>query len=461
MRLTKTGLTAVALALGLTLSGVQAQQLDLLQTWQLALQHDPQYKADEAAARAGATQTGQARSLWLPTVGASATAGRGGHKSTTEGANFSAAPLNMNSNGVEFKNSISNGNLRAYELGITQPLLNRERLAQIRQLRLGAEVAELQWLQARQQLILRVVERYFDVLVARQTAQLLEQQYAQASKAQQETQARYELGDRPATDNHEATAQARTLEARLLQARMRQQLAETAYADLTGSQTQQLRAIDLEEPVAKPQLDSLAQWLEDVLHINPAIQMQSKGVRIAEEQIASYSGWQSPTLDLVGRLSHEKLDGSGRYGSAVNKADDWMVGVQLNVPIFTGGYRSAKRKEAVFQHEQQQAQALNVRQQIQQHTRTAWHAVQVSAQQVDALQQALQASKLRSESTRLGHQLGDKTTLEALDADNQMTSIQIELLNAKVALIVHQLQLAALVGALEQQHLAQANQYLQ
>jgi len=364
-------------------------------------------------------------------------------------------------NQVEFNNSITGGDLRAYEIGLKQPLLSRERLAQSRQLRLASELSDLQWQHAQQQLILKVVERYFDVLVARQTTELLEQQYAQASTAQQETQARFEVGDRPVTDSYEATAQARTLEAQLLSARMQQQLAEAAFFDLTQTAPDALQGLPLAAPVDRPELAALQEWLTDAVQQNPAVLMQDKGVHIAQEEIASYSSWQSPTLDLVGRLSHEKLDGSGRYGSALNKADDWMVGLQVNVPIFTGGYRSAKRKEAFYNHEQQLAQAQNVRQQVQQQTRAAWHAVQVSAQQVDALQQALQASQLRADSTRLGQKLGDKTTLEALDADNQLTRVQIDLLNAKVALIVHQLQLAALVGALDEQHLVQANQYLQ
>ena len=456
----KHSLTALALSIGMTAGMLQAQPLDLMQTWQLATEHDPEYRARQAQANAGATQEQQARSLWLPTLGASATAGRGGHKSSSQGANFKTP--NMGSeNRVEFNNSITGGDLRAYEIGLKQPILSRERLAQSRQLRMGSELAELEWQHAQQQLMLRAAERYFDVLISRQAAQLLEQQHEQATRAEQETRTRFELGDRPVTDTHEATAQARSLQAMLLNAQMQQQLAEAAYGDLTGQPAGQLLSLPLAAGMTAPELDSLAQWLSDVVQLNPAVQMQDKGADIALESIAQYSSWKSPTLDLVGRLAHEKLDGSGRYGSALNKADDWMLGVQINVPIFTGGYRSAKRKEAVYTHEQRIAEAEAMRQQVRQQTRSAWHAVQVSSQQVDALQQALEASRLRAESTRLGVELGDKTTLEKLDADNQHTKVQIDLLNAKVALIMHQLQLAALVGSLDRQHLQQANLYLQ
>lgn len=460
MSLIKHSLAALTLSIGMTAGMLQAQPLDLLQTWQLAVQQDPQYRAAEAAYKAGATRDEQARSLWLPNLGASATAGRGGYKSSSQGANFKTPSMGSEDR-VEFNNSITGGRLSAYEVGLKQPILSRERLAQSRQLRLGGELAGLEWQHAQQQLMLRVAERYFDVLVSRQAAQLLQQQHEQALRAEQETRARFELGDRPVTDTHEATAQARSLQAMLLDARMQQQLAEAAYADLTGEPADELLQLPLETAMNAPELGALQQWLTDAVQENPGVRMQDKGADIALESIAQYSSWKSPTLDLVGRLAHEKLDGSGRYGSAMNKADDWMLGVQINVPIFTGGYRSAKRREALYTHEQRIAEAEAMRQQVRQQTRSAWHAIQVSSQQVDALQQALEASRLRAESTRLGVELGDKTTLERLDADNQQTRVQIDLLNAKVALIVHQLQLAALVGGLDERHLQQANSYLQ
>src|SRR5699024_11373836 len=91
-----------------------------------------------------------------------------------------------------------------------------------------------------------------------------------------------------------------------------------------------------------------------------------KGVQIAKEQIESYRAWKSPTVDLVGRAAYEKLDGSGRYGDAINKADEWMVGVQLNVPIFTGGYRCHKRVAATHQNEKSLAENDSIRQVISQ-----------------------------------------------------------------------------------------------
>ncbi len=436
-----------------------AQPLDLVETWRLALSHDPEYRAEHAAVEAGAEQRNLARSLWLPTIAASATVGRAGHTSSTQGAQF--VTPDMRSEDVEFNTSIRGGDLSSYAVGIKQPVLNRARLAESRQLRLNAEVADLQWQSAQQNLMLKVVQRYFAVVLAREKLGFLNQQQRQIELIKQETQARFELGDRPVTDTYEALAHAQSLQAQVLAAQMQEDLAVADFTDLTLQAPNNLLSVPLTTPLQAPKLEPLTDWLAEVVQLNPMLQMHNKGVSIAAEQVAQYSSWSSPTLDLIGQLGYEKLDGSGRYGSALNKADDWMVGVQLNVPIFTGGYRSAKHRQALYLQDQNLAQGDLLRQQVKQQTRTAWLGVQVSGQQVAALQKALKASQERLAATRLGHELGDNTTLERLDAENAVAQMQLELLSAKVSLIVHQLELAALVGGLDEGHLLQANAYLQ
>ncbi|MDY0250946.1 MAG: TolC family protein [Pseudomonas sp.] len=439
-------------------SAAAAEPLDLLETWRLAVSNDPQYRAEQAEAAAGSEKIQQARSLWLPTVAASATAGRGGNKNSTQGAQFITP--SMNSENVEFNTSIRGGDLYSYELGVKQPLLDRARLAQSRQLRLSAQVADVQWQNAQQRLMLKAVERYFAVLLARAQVGFLTQQQVQVDLLQQETQTRFELGDRPVTDSYAALAHAQSLHAQVLAAQMQETLAVADFTDLTAQAPQTLLNLPLAEPLQAPSLAPLTEWLSDVLVLNPLLLMHEKGLNIAAEQVAEYSSWSTPTVALVGRLAHDKLDGSGSYGAALNQSDEWMVGVQVNIPIFTGGYRSAKHREALHLQDKNQAEGDVLRQQVKQQTRAAWLGVQVNAQQVQALQKALQANNERLASTRLGHELGDNTTLERLDAENKVAQVQFELLQAKVSLIVHQLQLAALVGALDEAHLLQANQYL-
>ncbi len=421
-----------------------AEPLDLQRTWELARQADPHFQAERAAHQAGQTQAKQGRSLWLPKVGASATAGVGSHKSTMRGANFTMP--GMGSDDVEFNTSIRNGDVFGYEVGLEQPLLNRQNLSHSRQLRLAADVAELKWQQAQQNLVLSSAEHYFNVLVARQAVAVLERQQEQVRAIYDEVQERFELGELPITSIHETKAQLRVLEAQLAQAKLALETAELAYEDFTGQYPAELVPLAITAEVEAPDIGDVAHWQEQARMNNLHLKMQASGIKVAQEDVAALKSWHSPTLSLVGRLAHEKIDGSGRYGDAMNKADEWMVGVQLSVPIFTGGYRSNKRKEASYLLTQRRAEGVSLAQQIQRQTHSAWRGIHVNYERLTALQDAYTANKERLKATQLGFELGDNTTLERLTAENALAETELNLLEAQVALIMNQLQLRALVG---------------
>lgn len=112
------------------------------------------------------------------------------------GAQFSAPGFGQSS-GVAFDTSIRNGTLDRYTVIAKQPLIDRERLAQSRQLSLAAETGDAEWENAKQSLILRVAERYFDVVLASETVRLLRQQQASVEQALNEARDRFKLGDIP------------------------------------------------------------------------------------------------------------------------------------------------------------------------------------------------------------------------------------------------------------------------
>src|SRR5699024_10845226 len=113
-----------------------AEPLDLQRTWELARQADPHFQAEKAAYQAGQTQAKQGRSLWLPKVGASATAGVGSHKSTMRGANFTMP--GMGSDDVEFNTSIRNSKVFGYEVGFEQHLNDKKNLNGISKTRMDS-----------------------------------------------------------------------------------------------------------------------------------------------------------------------------------------------------------------------------------------------------------------------------------------------------------------------------------
>ena len=443
----------------MVLGAVSAQAMDLMQAWQATREHDPQAAVAQAARQVGATHRTQAASLWRPAVMLSATAGRMSGETEMSGAHFSAPGLGA-SDGVGFATSVDNGNMTRWALSARQPLFNPERKAQGRQLEIAADVAELAWQAAQQDLMLQTAQRYFDVVLATNKLALLRAQQKAVDLALTEAKDRFALGDKPITDTHEASARAHGLQAQVLAAQDELALAQGALSDATGVPNPLVQSLPLQAQVLPANLPALAHWQALAADKNPMLRMQGSQVQVAQQDVAKYGAAAAPTLDLVAQAGREQLSGSGSFGAASNSASQQMIGLQLNVPLYTGGYRSAKQEEALRLQEKASAELDRARQQINQQTRAAWLTLQTGSSRLTALTEASKASLARLDATRLGRQVGDRTTLDLLQAENDASGAELALLQARTDLLLGQLRLHALAGQLDESQIQVVNALL-
>lgn len=450
-------LPAAAL-LALCVSGAHAA--DLLQVWQAARAHDPQMAMAEAARAAGATQRTQARALWRPNLGFSGGVGQRTADTDIRGAQFSAPGMGT-SNGVSFGTSVHSGTATQWAVNARQPLIHGERSAQSAQLDIAASAAEIGWQAAQQDLMLRTVQRYFDLVLAERKLALLRQQQTAVEHALAEAKERYALGDTPITDTHEATARARSLQAQVLAAESEWQLARNALADATGLGADALQVLPPAADVAPPALQPLDAWIALALTHNPQLRQQQAQAQAAQQEVKKFSAASSPTLDLVAQAGRDRLQGDGNFGSGSTTQKQHMIGLQLNVPLYTGGMRSAKLEEALRLEDKARAEVELTRQQISQQTRAAWLALQTAQARVAALAEAVSASEARLDATRLGREVGDRTTLDLLNAENDADAARLALLQARTETLQNRLRLQALAGQLDEAQLQSVNALLQ
>jgi len=132
----------------------------------------------------------------------------------------------------------------------------------------------------------------------------------------------------------------------------------------------------------------------------------------------------------------------------------------VTVPLYTGGYRNARQDEALHLVDKARADTERARQQVALQTRAAWLGLTVGARRVGALAEALQANRARLSATRLGRKVGDRTTLDLLNAENDTANAELALLQARVALLMDHLRLSALAGQLDEAALQAANDTL-
>ena len=447
--------TALAAALAASIAQ-NAIAVDLLGAWRAALRGDFEYSAAQSAGAAGQSRRSQADALWNPVVAIGATAGLAMSDSSTSGAQFSAPGFGQ-SNGVSFNTSINHG--LSARIGITarKPLVSGERQAQGRQLEMSADAAAMEEHGALQALGVRVTEAYFGLAEAVETERVLRRQLVAVERALSQVRGRFQLGDVPITDTHEAAARAEGVKAQVLSAETEVLLKRAALGDITGLPAS---ALEVKAPAGEVRLGNLPtldQALAAAQSGNPLLRVRASGVDLARQEVEKLAPGAATSVDLVAQLGRDRISGSGDFGSASNGATNGLIGVQVSVPLFTGGYRSARQAEAARLVDKAQAELQRARQQVALQTRAAWLGLSVGRSRIEALTESLKASNARLGATRLGREVGDRTTLDLLNAESDAATAELGLLRARIGLLLDRLRLAALAGALDEQVVVSVN----
>jgi outer membrane protein len=435
-----------------------AHALDLLQTWEQARQHDPQMQVVQATRSSVQAYEAQAQSLWRPVVMGSATVGAMSALTRTTGAQFAVGgqPPMPGS----FATSASAAMSTRWSLQAKQSLYNPERQAQQSQLQQAAGVAEWRADLAHQQFMLLTVQRYFQLLLAERQQQVLKNQLAAVERSLTEARDRFAIGDLPVTDTHEAAARAAGLKAQWLAADSEWQMARQVLAESTRMPADALKP---HAPIAAEAVTvslPLDQVLAQVREANTALRLKKAQWDVSRLEVKKHQARGGITLDLVAQVGRDRLSGDGDFGPASNTQSQQMVGLSLNVPLYTGGYRSAKLQEALSAQAQAEAEHALAVQQTEQQARAIWLSLQTGPARLLALKAAWKASTARLDATRLGRQVGDRTTLDLLQAENDSAQSELTWLRAQTELMHTRLQLDALTGSLSVQSLQGLNAQL-
>jgi outer membrane protein len=438
------------------IAALPAAATDLLAAWQAARDHDPVFAAATAQSRTGDAKQRQGRALWLPQLTASAGTGIASSQNATEGAEFSAPGFGT-SRKVDFRTSIDKGSVQRWEIAAQQPLYNAERRAQAAQLDRQAELAAVQYRAAEQALILRVAQAYVDVLAADHRLALLRRHKAAISRALDEAKERFDAGDIPKTDVSEAQSRFDAILAEELATADAQQLAQTAFTDLTGLPAEPLAGVGTTPAAAPAPLDD---WLARSAQGSLLLAHYQLGEDIARREVDKYRALTSPTLDLVARAGDDRLSGDGDFGHSRASSNSRSITLQLTIPLFTGGMRSARHDEAVALADKARYDVDAARQLAARETRAAWLGVTTGAARVRALEQARRSAAARLGATETGLEAGARTTLDLLNAQADLFSAEFTLTQARHALLLDRLRLSTAVGELGQAEIEAANAQL-
>lgn len=436
---------AVLLVPGLTVA------MDLRAAVDQARAHDPNLEAAQFAFAAGQESARQGTALYLPQIAATGMISYVHVNSvSTPQTNLPLAPLVGD----------ASGSLRGFTVTLTQPIYNAAVSTGARQLKDQARLADIQFRGARQNLVLNVAQSYFGVLMAEESLALAHEQQAAIAQQLASAQARFNAGKANITDVRDAQARDQAMAAQIIAARNALEIQRQQFRSLVGVQPVALaRVSDAFKPAA-PEPDDVNVWTARGRAANLNVLGAQIQISISEANVDKNRIYNRPQLDLYMSYQDTSQNGGLPLLVAPDRSRQTVIGVQLSVPIFAGGGYDSKLRQAIDQKHQADAQLRATLETSDVQIRQQFLGVEVAQPQIDALEKAVVAAKSSLDATRLGETVGERTTLDVLDAQQQYFSAVQNLDAARYQYLLSRLNLVALVGALGDQDVAAVNSYL-
>lgn len=445
----KQRMSALSLVLLTAFYVTSSQAEDLLTVYNQAVQEDPQLeKAREALGAVQETQTQASANLFQPVVYLSAYINKDWQnvQITTPDPKDAIGQ----SGGSNF---IANG----YSLVLTQPILHYDRIIQWQQADSRIAKAEVQFAAAEINLLLRVAERYFEVLAAGENLIFAQAQRDSLAKKLKETQQHEAAGYLAMTDVQEAQGGYDRAVADALDAEHKLRDAQESLQEATGIRYTRLATLKEDIPLVQPEPAVEERWVEQALIQNLDLQANEYATKIAKADIDVQKAGHLPTLDVTGTHSFGKS--GGRFGSA--EQEDTTIGMTLNVPLYEGGRVNSRIREAEHHYRETLATLKQEKRSVHRAASQAFLGVTAGISRVKALQQTLKSSATAAKATEAGFRVGYRTPLDLIVAERERLSAQRDYTRARYDYILNTLRLKQAVGTLSPEDLAKVNGWLE
>ncbi|HRL91122.1 MAG TPA: TolC family outer membrane protein [Comamonas denitrificans] len=426
-----------------------AWALDFKTAYEAALQHDATILAERAAAQAAQERLPQALSQRRPSLSLSAGQNRNHLESQT------ANMLGQRSVSERYYDS----NNAALQL--RQPLYRPAILAQIKQARAQVQDADAVLDVNENDLLERVAQAYFDALLGQVQLDLASAQKTAFAAQLQSAQKGFAAGVGMRTDVDEAQAQMDLAHAQVLQAQQALDLARRRLALLLGvpvAQLVQLADLDTQRfAPSAPVPTSAEQWIALAEESSPQLQALRARLRAAQAEVDKAQAGHKPTLDVVATVSRSDSDSVTSINTVYKQK---YVGVQLNVPLYSGGYVSSTVRQALAEVQRMQQTLEAAQRDLSNQVYEQFSAMTEGVLRIAALEQAVRSAQQALLSSQKSLQAGARTTVDVLNAEQQLTVAQRDLAQARYGYVLAHLKLQMLAGQERMANVDAVNRWL-
>ncbi|CAM2944127.1 outer membrane channel protein TolC [Vibrio mytili] len=410
---------------------VSAYADSLAEIYDLAKQNDPQLLSVAAQRDQAFEAITSSRSALLPQI--NLTAGYNLNRGDTD---LDSGPKTSND-----KNELSAG------VNFSQELYNRASWIALDTAEKSARQADATYAATQQSLILRVSQAYFEVLRAQDNLVFVRAEKAAVGRQLEQTKQRFEVGLSAITDVHDAQAQYDAVLADEVLAQNNLVNSYESLREITGQEHKDLNILDTDRFSASPSNSPAEMLIEEAKEKNLNLLSSRISQDIARDNISLASSGHLPTLSLDGGYNY----GDTSHSIQDNTTDNFNVGVNLAVPLYTGGNVTSQTKQAEYAYvaasENLEAQYRSVVKDV----RAQNNNINASIGALKAYEQSVVSAKSALEATEAGFDVGTRTIVDVLDATRRLYDANKNLSDARYNYIISRLQLRQAVGTLNEQ----------
>jgi outer membrane protein len=435
----------------------QAHAESLLEIYQQALQGDPQIHEAEARRLAALESKPQARGVLLPQIQATGNWDETG----TSGSSFSI----IDQSGRTFDRDATNTN---WSVSLRQSLFRWDQIVNLRRADKTVTKAEAVREAAQQDLIVRVAQRYFDVLAAEDRLTSRQANSEAIARQLEQAKQRFEVGLIAITDVQESQAAYDQSVADEIGAKRTLATAREFLREITGQYVAELDAPGEDFPLLNPTPNDEASWVDLSLGQNLNLVASRLDEELARDEISFRRNGYYPSLDLVVSTGETTSEGdvfvTNGLVSSTSAFDDAsnrdQISLQLTVPLFAGGYNSSRVREAVYLHRASREQLQRVTRETEREARDAYLGVHSEISRVKALEQAVASSQTALQATQAGYEVGTRTIVEVLNSQFSLYVAITNFYQSRYDYIMNAISLKQAAGTLQVQDLEKIDQWL-
>jgi len=442
------------LALGAFVVSGPAQAASLLEIYQQALQGDPQIHEAEARRLAALEAKPQARGVLLPQIGF----GGSWTDSSSSGTEIVA------NDPVPFDSS-NDQEVTEWGFTLSQSLFRWDQIVNMKRADKTIARAEAVREAAQQELIIRVAQRYFDVLAAEDRLNSITADREAIARQLEQAKQRFDVGLIAITDVQESQAAYDQSVANDIGARRSLATAREFLREITGEYVQELNAPGDDFPLPTPEPNDEKVWVDMSLSQNLVLVASRLDEELARDEISFRRTGHYPTLELVARVGERDNSGARTLlGSdpidfeTTGRSDS--IGIQFNLPLFAGGGTSSRVKEAVYLHRASREQLQRVTRETERQARDSYLGVLAEIARVNALKQAVASSQTALQATQAGYEVGTRTIVEVLNSQFSLFVAITNYYQSRYDYILNALRLKQAAGTLQVQDLEKIDAWL-